>query len=260
MDGFLLYLYGVVAAKQVDKTRAIHLLIESVNKYPYNWSAWLELASCLSSQDMVSQIKEKLPANSFMTSFFMVHIGLEIHSDLDAVESRLADLMKIFPDSIYLQSQIALAKYNNREFEDAAAEFEEIIKKDPFNLDQMDIYSNTLYVMEKKAELSFLAHSCALVDRYRPETCLVIGNYYSMRGDHAKAVMYYQRALKLNRHFLAAWTLMGHEYVEMKNTPAAIEAYRRAIGESKELRCKSTGEEVWLLRSVLIQFPSPFRY
>lgn len=37
-----------------------------------------------------------------------------------------------------------------------------------------------------------------------------------------QAVMYFRRALKLDRHYLSAWTLMGHEYVEMKNTSAAI--------------------------------------
>jgi len=39
-----------------------------------------------------------------------------------------------------------------------------------------------------------------------------------------QAVVYFRRALKLNRHYLSAWTLMGHEYVEMKNPPAAIGA------------------------------------
>lgn len=48
------------------------------------------------------------------------------------------------------------------------------------------------------------------------------------RDDHPmmclllQAVMYFQRALKQDRRFLNAWTLMGHEYVEMKNPPAAI--------------------------------------
>jgi anaphase-promoting complex subunit 8 len=32
-----------------------------------------------------------------------------------------------------------------------------------------------------------------------------------------------------NRDYLPAWTLMGHEFVELKNTHAAIEAYRKAI-------------------------------
>ena len=41
-------------------------------------------------------------------------------------------------------------------------------------------------------------------------------------GPFSQAVMYFRRALKLDRHYLSAWTLMGHEYVEMKNTSAAI--------------------------------------
>ena len=36
--------------------------------------------------------------------------------------------------------------------------------------------------------------------------------------------MYFRRALALDRSCLSAWTLMGHEYVEMKNPPAAIGA------------------------------------
>jgi len=120
------------------------------------------------------------------------------------------------------------------------------------------------------------------VDKYRPETCCVIGNYYSLKGEHEKAVShihtptsdtplpshlhtsdtplptpppypylplrltptpptsaaplasrlqvtYFRRALKLNQHFLSAWTLMGHEYVELKNTAAAVDAYRHAV-------------------------------
>ena len=60
----------------------------------------------------------------------------------------------------------------------------------------------------------------------------VLGNYYSLRSDHHKAVLYFQRALRLNPQYLAAWTLMGHEYMEMKNTNAAIQSYRQAIGNN----------------------------
>jgi len=59
---------------------------------------------------------------------------------------------------------------------------------------------------------------------------VVTGNYYSLRSEHQKAVLYFQRALKLNPHYLSAWTLMGHEFMEMKNTNAAIQSYRQALG------------------------------
>lgn len=138
-----------------------------------------------------------------------------------------------------------------------------------------------------KPELSYLAHNLVEIDKYRVETCCVIGkcksglikgyadkmqmesrrlikkhqltykilncccftciladrtacywhnpnhfclsstgNYYSLRSQHEKAALYFQRALKLNPRCLGAWTLMGHEYMEMRNTSAAIQAYR----------------------------------
>lgn len=93
----------------------------------------------------------------------------------------------------------------------------------------MDTYSNILYVKECFAALSHLAHKSVLTEKYRSETCCIIGNYYSLKAQHEKAVLYFKRALRLNPKFLSAWTLMGHEFVEMKNTPAAIDAYRRAV-------------------------------
>ena len=49
------------------------------------------------------------------------------------------------------------------------------------------------------------------------------------QGAHEKAVLYFRRALRLDSSFLPAWTLMGHEYVELKNTAAAVDAYRHAV-------------------------------
>ncbi|CAI5536521.1 unnamed protein product, partial [Closterium sp. Naga37s-1] len=67
------------------------------------------------------------------------------------------------------------------------------------------------------------------IDKYRPETCCIVGNYFSLKGRHERAVAYFRRALRLDRCYLSAWTLMGHEYVEMKNSAGAIQAYRRAV-------------------------------
>ena len=59
----------------------------------------------------------------------------------------------------------------------------------------------------------------------------VLGNVYSIRSEHTKAVAYFRRAIKLDPGYLAAWTLMGHEFVELSNTHAAIEAYRKACSK-----------------------------
>lgn len=104
---------------------------------------------------------------------------------------------------------------------------------------------------DNRLKLSRLAHEFLALDKDRPEVCclvgscasstwsaifeaderIFIGNHYSLRAEHEKAVKYFRRATQLDRTYLSAWTLMGHEYVELKNSHAAIEAYRRAVGQ-----------------------------
>ncbi|PRP73557.1 phosphoenolpyruvate carboxykinase [Planoprotostelium fungivorum] len=230
MDSFLLYLYGVVLKASKMKSQAQVILIESVNLYPWNWSAWLELASLFSEVDATSQLsatKGKLK-ECVMKEFFMAHLALELQQNEEASEL-YEGLRSQFPNNDYVLSQIATANYNSREFDAAEQLFEQLFDRDPHRLEGLDVYSNILYVKENKARLSFLAHRACETDKYRAETCCIIGNYYSIKSDHEKAVLYFERALKLNRNYLAAWTLMGHEYVELKNTKAAIEAYRKAV-------------------------------
>lgn len=111
----------------------------------------------------------------------------------------------------------------------AEQHFSRLLSLHPHRLDSLDHYSNILYVLNMRPKLAFVAHLCSSVDKFRPESCVVIGNYYSLLSMHEKAVQYFRRALTLDRSCLSAWTLMGHEYVELKNTHAAIESYRRAV-------------------------------
>ncbi|KAF9313690.1 anaphase-promoting complex component apc8 [Podila horticola] len=213
LDAFSKYLYGVVLIKMQQKSQALDVLIDSVNQYPFNWSAWKDLASCLPTPDDTSAVVPRLPVN-FMTDFFLSHVNnTEQNSHQEVVTERLSELAKLFPTN----------------FPEAGKVFEELIQENPHRLDHLDYFSFVLYVTDNKARLSSLAHSSALTDNYRPETCCIIGNYYSLKGEHEKAVVYLKRALRFDRSYSAAWTLLGHTYLEMKNTYAAVEAYRRAV-------------------------------
>jgi len=81
--------------------------------------------------------------------------------------------------------------------------------------------------LEEHAQLAILAQEAC--DKYKPESFCIIGNYYSLQNEHHKAVNYFQRALKLNPSYLQAWTLMGHEFMELKNSTSAIQSYTNAI-------------------------------
>lgn len=93
---------------------------------------------------------------------------------------------------------------------------------------QMEKFSDGSVNEHKKYQSTKLSAGLTAYLRHNSELfCLSsTGNYYSLRSQHEKAALYFQRALKLNPRCLGAWTLMGHEYMEMKNTSAAIQAYR----------------------------------
>jgi anaphase-promoting complex subunit 8 len=65
--------------------------------------------------------------------------------------------------------------------------FDDLIARDEFQLEGMQVYSHILYISEDFAALSHLAHKAVLVDKYRHETACIIGNYYSLKQQHHKA-------------------------------------------------------------------------
>merc|ERR1719431_705730 len=226
LDGYGQYLYGVVLKKLDLTSEATAALLKAVEATPLHWGAWLELSALVNDRDALKALP--LP-DHWIKFFFLAYSYLELQLNEQAL-ALYQELFKVgFAESTHVVAQMALAYHNMRDVDVAVDAFKNLLELDPFRLENMDSYSNLLYVKGVRPELCFLAHRMVDVDKYRVETCCVVGNYYSLRGEHQKAVFYFQRALKLNPRYLSAWTLMGHEFMEMKNTAAAIQAYRHAI-------------------------------
>jgi anaphase-promoting complex subunit 8 len=236
------------ASRQSPPT-AHTVLIQSILQFPYNWSAWLDLASLLigtttsntsdsslstATTTMIEQeIEEKIQpvlGGHYMYNLFCAHVFVERHNYYDAmiIYEQWMDIT-LFSAAPYIRSQYAMCCYHMRDFATAKLLLQELHITIPYRLDAMDVYSNVLYVLEDSYALSQLAHVAVLVDKYRAETCCVIGNYYSMKKQRAKAIQQFQRALLLDRTFTSAYTLIGHEYVEWKQTANAMESYRKAV-------------------------------
>ncbi|ETV90530.1 hypothetical protein, variant 1 [Aphanomyces invadans] len=227
LDAFGLYLYAVVLKQAgFDRTAVkslyVQLLHRSVALFPWNWSAWMELAT---ANDGLSVDVKSCP---WMPNLFQAHVLLLQCHIPQAIEI-LERLKLTFPTNSYLHSQLARAHYELRDFDAAHTLFRQLAAADPYRMEGMDLYSDVLYVKEDKTALSELAHLVQQIDKYRPETNCVIGNYYALKGQHERAIGYFNRAITLDSDCVAAWTLIGHEYIQMKNTNAAIEVYRRAL-------------------------------
>ncbi|KAI9149302.1 Anaphase-promoting complex subunit [Paramyrothecium foliicola] len=227
-QGWLEYLYGMVLAKEKNDEKALDYFIRSVHKYTMNWGCWLEMTSLISRVEDLNRISRHCPQN-ILSYMFHLHTSLELYQQSPSLANSLEQLLSIFPTSSFLLTCNALLAYHAKDLGAAEQHFSRLLSLHPHRLDSLDHYSNILYVLNLRPKLAFLAHLCSSVDVFRPESCVVIGNYYSLLSMHEKAVQYFRRALTLDRSCLSAWTLMGHEYVELKNTHAAIESYRRAV-------------------------------
>lgn len=233
-DAYMLYLYAIVLLKFSMENEALNALLKSIYLDPTCWCSWHQLTQVVKSDYQV--ITLHLP-NHWIKYFFLAASYVEMQSNEEAL-TIYNDLLRTFENN-YIRSQMAILNNNLRYFDVSCKLFSLVRSSDPYKLDTMDVYSNLLYVREMQTELSSLAHISNQIDPFRIETCICIANFYSLRGQHAKSVVYFSRALQLNPKYLSAWTLMGHEYIELKNTNAAIQAYRSAI------KCNKRDYRAW---------------
>ncbi|GKY95760.1 hypothetical protein MPSEU_000536800 [Mayamaea pseudoterrestris] len=240
LDAFGLYVYGMVllagrALPQLPNAPSAQaVLMKSIQIFPYNWSAWLDLTACALEDGHIEQeigdYLQPLVSDHFMYHFFCAHLQAErqAHEVALNIYEQWMD-QSLFGASLFLLTQYGVMQYHMRQFSIAKSMLGDLHDHHPYRLDSMEILSNILYVQQDSVSLSQLAHTAVKVDKYRAETCCIVGNYYSMKQQRAKAIQYFQRAVKIDRNFTSAWTLMGHEYVEWKRTANATEAYRRAL-------------------------------
>lgn len=181
MDGYMMYIFAVVV-RDLRKQEMHHmselrklpssydLFLEAVRMTPLNWSCWLELAAeCMGdgslglpvpAEDLDESDESSGENNSYfnvMYLFFLSYFHVEKQNGQEAL-SALAQLVHLLPRSQFVLSQTAQAHYTLLDYDKAEECFERSRETDPHRLEAIDIYSNILYVKDKRAELSTLAH------------------------------------------------------------------------------------------------------
>lgn len=136
----------------------------------------------------------------------------------------------LFPDTPHLLSQLAHYYYHQRnKLDKAEAIYQRIRVLDPHYYAILYDYSNVLYTRRDRLGLSSLVQSVYHADAFRAETNFAVGNYYVLLGQHDRAALHFHRTTAIDPQCAEAWLLLGHAYVEVKNTTAAVEAYRTAV-------------------------------
>lgn len=236
-DGWLMYVYALVLHKFNLRSNAVQVLEQAINMTPICWSSWYLMTLLVDSEKQLHALK--LPEHPFKVFFYyMIRLDLDIKQHdpwiLVGYKETKNFLDKYFKSSLFIKTIAAKTlgyEFNN--YKDALTISAQIRQDDPYRLDSMDVYSNLLFITKNRKELAKLAYDVERVDPLTPEANNCIANSFTCREQHTKAIVYFNRALRLHPDHVNSWTLVGHEYLEMKSTDKAIQAYLYALSINK---------------------------
>ncbi|KNE65243.1 hypothetical protein AMAG_10887 [Allomyces macrogynus ATCC 38327] len=218
-DPWLLYMYGDLEFPLLQPD-AIDHMVESIQLYPFNWSAWAELAKCMTSEILV-YLPRHGPAitDTYARVFFQAQCAADLGLIMPTV--MLEKMQRSLPDSWTLQRMLAVMYVRLRDFEDAETTFSRLYAKHWYLPDSVDEYAFTLRLLQRAPKLKMLARQALVTDHARSGTLM------PDRREHAIEVL--QRVLWLRRRDAHVWWLLRQQLQEVYKTEAAADAYRRAI-------------------------------
>lgn len=220
-DEFLLYIEG-----KVRKDHRILLDVVSIN--PWFWDAYLDLAELVTPE-----LVDSIDIVGGLSDFFYMHLFCARMIRKSQPAGFDSERWKATVDGLHVNMKYpnlaGAVFYHQKNFDRCIEVFEGITRNSLcFDLDYVDLYSNALYIRNDSRVVS-LAENVLGINKYRAETMCCIANYYSMKKEHGRAIEYFKLAVKLSPSSSIVHTLIGHEYLEMKNMEKAISAYNCAL-------------------------------
>lgn len=131
--------------------------------------------------------------------------------------------------SSWVQSMVAKAHYEQRDYETSSNMFQQIHQSEPHRLHLMEIYSSVLWHLQREVTLSALAQDLMAQDKLSPITWCISGNCFSLHKEHETAIKFFERAVQVDPDFAYSYTLLGHELVITEELEKAMSCFRTAV-------------------------------
>uniref|UniRef100_A0AAX7TIP0 Cell division cycle protein 27 homolog n=1 Tax=Astatotilapia calliptera TaxID=8154 RepID=A0AAX7TIP0_ASTCA len=129
----------------------------------------------------------------------------------------------------WVLTHIGKGYFELAEYTQAERMFSEVRRIESYRVEGMEIYSTTLWHLQKDVALSALSKDLTDMDKNCPEAWCVAGNCFSLQREHDIAIKFFQRAIQVDPGFAYAYTLLGHEFVLTEELDRALACFRNAI-------------------------------
>ncbi|CAD5208006.1 unnamed protein product [Bursaphelenchus xylophilus] len=98
----------------------------------------------------------------------------------------------------------------------------------PSRIEGMETLSTALWQLQNQHQLSALAADLVNTNRDHAITWCVVGNSLSLQKHHEAAVEAFERAIQMDSRFGYAYSLLGHELIDLNKLNRALEAFKQA--------------------------------
>lgn len=92
----------------------------------------------------------------------------------------------------------------------------------------MEVYSTTLWHLQRNVQLSFLAQELLSIDSRSPQAWIAVGNCFSLQKERSQALACFRRAAQLDSSCAYAFTLSGHESMD-EDLDKAVSFFQSAL-------------------------------
>uniref|UniRef100_A0AC35FRF7 Uncharacterized protein n=1 Tax=Panagrolaimus sp. PS1159 TaxID=55785 RepID=A0AC35FRF7_9BILA len=232
-DCWMFYLLGLILKMTHDENKARVAFMEAINLDHRCWPAWESLALLLKEKTEI--LTFKLPRTTWQYKLFLAKSTIHLNILRDAVDI-LDDLMKKTLGTVpYIVCENAVAVSSLQEHGSAVSMFQLVRKIDPYRIEHMNNYSDSLFVHRDSDALYILGRFFEKSHKYTWQCCQILANYFASVKQHDRAHSLLITATRLSPRNSLLWVLLGHACVELKNPTDAVSAYRKAIAIDPDL-------------------------
>ncbi|KAJ6238205.1 cell division cycle protein 27 [Anaeramoeba flamelloides] len=205
-----------------------HLGMGTNNNENGNVDNYFDQAKVIFDQMINGKRLSGLKALNFFVNLGIAHKSFHSYQCKKAID-HYEKLPKRQRQSPWILSQLGYCNFELSRYQKAYKYFQAVRERARYQVVNMDIYSTVLWQLQKEVELSILSEELILIDRLSPEPWCVVGNCFSLQGDHTTAIKFFERAIQINPNFAYAYTLSGHEYLACENFEKSINCFRMAL-------------------------------
>ncbi|KAF7683342.1 Anaphase-promoting complex subunit 3 [Astathelohania contejeani] len=208
-------LLGELYTQAEDRTKALEYFKKSVNEY---------ILLTASRELIMEEITTGLIKN---TSNEYFRDRILFNSSLDKNISK--KYIKYVPGiGSYFLMDSAKELFERGRIDESKNMFEFVRAKDIHFLDGLDVYSTLLWHSKDISRLGVLCNHLVDNHPYHHITWTALGNYFSHRSNHSRAVLCFQRSKLIRRdHYILS--LLGHEFMMRNEFKSAIKHFLCSI-------------------------------